>query len=243
MSCPSERLSGSSKKHKLFKQHSRSFAPLILDFIERNLFRLLIAGAVLSFLGVFVYAVHMEEYNVPPPNMHAEFQRDSSRAIVGGGGKTPSPIEIQHVSGRELALRLNDIVAESLTFTRANISATTRDVQKYFTPGGYAQYMQFIESTGFQKTLEERDLQSGAYAELEPLELSSGVYNGAYKWLFEVPVTISFVARDTQSYRDQQTGAQNRRFTLRAQFTRVSDPQDPEAVKIEIWQVLAPRTR
>ncbi|PZO86720.1 MAG: hypothetical protein DI626_05760 [Micavibrio aeruginosavorus] len=214
---------------------------MILDFIEKNLFRLLIAGAVLSFIGVFVYAVHMEQYNVPPPNLRADFQRDSSRAMAAG--KAASHIEVQHLSGREVAMQLNDIVAESLTFSRDSFPSTTKSVQKYFTPGGYAQYMQFIESTGFQKTLADQDLQSGAYVELDPLELSSGVYSGAYKWLFEVPVTISFVPRATQSYRDPQTGTQNRRFTLRAQFTRVNDPQDPEAVKIEIWQVLPPRSR
>lgn len=199
--------------------------------------------AFLCFIGVFVYALQTETNSHPPEGMRAPFADSSAKPILPGvDGSHKGELAIQNLSGREVGFRFSEIVAEALSFNKSNFVYNSGAMEKYFTPEGYKQYRTFLESSGLKSTLDQRDLQSGVIFEGNPLELASGSYSGVYKWVFEVPITLSFVPRDIESYRGN-VQPQNRRFTLRAQFARVKDPQDPEAVRIEIWQVLPPRTK
>lgn len=200
------------------------------------------AAAAVLFVGVFIYAFNLEMSNTPPEGYRAPFANSNGKPVLDKNA-VPEGIDltIQHLSGREVGMRLTEIVAESLSFNRGDFVYNSGVMEKYFTPTAYAQYTQFLANSAFRQTLEERNLQSGAFVEQEPLELTSGVFNGAYKWLFEVPVTISFIPKDAESYRDENLVPINRRILLRAQFTRVDDAKDPDAVRIEIWEVLPPR--
>jgi hypothetical protein len=215
------------------------------DFLTKSFFRLVAILAFASFAALFFFAVVLEKHTNKVLDAERPLAESFGKPVLKGQAATASSktnVSIQHLSGREVGRRLNEIVADVFSFNRGDYAYNTSQVEKYFTPEGYAQYQQFLSNSSFQETLQQQNLQSAAFAEQEPLELSSGVYNGAYKWLFEVPVTISFIPKDTQTYRDNPVQPQNRRVTLRVQFTRVNnDPQDPEAVKIEIWQILPAR--
>lgn len=198
--------------------------------------------ALVLFVGVFIFAFDMEKYNVPPEGMKAPFGNVGK--AVGKFADTTSTrggLEMQNYSGREIGYRLTEVVAETLSFDKGNYVYNLGAMEKYFTPEGYAQYKQFLNGSQFQQTLQTQNLQSGAFVQQEPLELTSGAVNGVYKWLFEVPVTISFIPKDSETYRDGAVQPQNRNILLRVQFTRVQDANDPEAVKIETWQALPPR--
>jgi hypothetical protein len=215
---------------------------LLRYFITKNFFRLVTLLAFMAFIGVFLYAMEIDKKNVPPEGMRLPLEGTIGKPVVQqGNGTQPGPLEAQHMTTGELAMKLSDVVAESLSFTKANFVSNSSEAKKYFTETGYGQYQQFLKSASFEEALSSGNLQSAAYAEQEALEVTRGVYNGAYKWLFEVPVTISFIPSNADTYRDGQIKAENRRVLLRAQFTRVADPADPLAVKIEIWQILPPR--
>ncbi len=214
---------------------------MLRDFLVKNFVFLLMLCALFGFLGVFFYAVELEHSNKPPAGMRMPGEAKTGRPSVMKDGELEGNLKIQHLSGREVAMHLSDIIAESLTFTKDNFTTNAAAMQKYFTPDGYQQYLQFLGSSGVRETLNEQNLQSGAYIEETPMELTKGVYDGVYKWVFEVPVTISYMPRESESYRDSQTQVQNRRFVLRAQFARVQDAQNPDVIKIENWQVLPAR--
>ncbi len=219
----------------------KGFFLVFRAFLTKTAFRLAMLCAFFAFIGVFVYALKIEESNVPPKDLVVPFGKGSGKAIVAGASQTTGGITLQHMSSAEVAERLEEIIAEALSFNKSNYTYGTASVEKYFTPEGYAQYKQFLASALFEQTITSQNLQSGAYVEQAPLELNKGVFGNAYKWVFEVPVTISFIPRNSETYRNDETKALNRRILLRAQFTRVQDPKDPNAVKIEIWQVLPAR--
>lgn len=196
--------------------------------------------AFFAFIGVFFFASWLETGNVPPEGMQipSEVSAALGRPAVA---QAENPIAVQNLSSRDLAKTLVDVVAETLSFDKSNFTYNTDAMRKYFTREGYAQYRQFLTSGGFEESLNVQGMRAAAYAEEDPRELSSGLYNGAYKWFFEVPVTISFTPAAGQVLGADDSQAQNKRMTLRIQWTRVKDPEDPNAVKIEIWQVLPPR--
>lgn len=212
-------------------------------FLTKTAFRLTMLAALFLFFGVFWYAMQVDKRNVAPEGLRLPAEVASGKAIIQErlGGPQLNQLERQHMTSNELAMRLSDIVAESLSLTKSNYTYNTAQAEKFFTATGYSQYKEFLSSASFQQVLSSGALQSAAYVEQEALLITSGVYGGAYKWLFEVPVTISFIPPDAETYRNDETRAENRRILLRAQFTRVADPADPLATKIEIWQVLPAR--
>lgn len=214
---------------------------MLREFITKHFFFLLMLCALFGFVGIFFYAVELEGRNVPPANMHMPDGAKLGRPSAMKNGQLEGNLSIQHLSSREVSTIFSDIIAETLSFNKDNFTTGAARMQKYFTPEGYKQYADFLGSSGLRETLESQDLESGAYIEQNPMELAKGVYDGAYKWVFEVPVTISFRPRDSETYRDDQTKAQNRRFMLRVQFARVKDTQNPDIIKIENWQVLPAR--
>lgn len=210
--------------------------------MTKSFFRLMTLLAFVCFIGVFFYAMEIDKRNVAPAGLRMPPGTSGGKAIVTQGNlKPPSPIEAQHMTSNELAMKLSDVVANTLSFTKANFTYNSTDAEKYFTTTGYAQYKEFLTKSSFEGALADGTLQSAAYVEQEALLITQGVFNGAYKWLFEVPVTISFIPINPDTYRNGAIKPENRRILLRAQFSRVADPKDPLAVKIEVWQVLPPR--
>lgn len=207
--------------------------------LERNFLRLMFCLAVVSFIGVFVYAYRIELRNKPPENLKID-TLSGARAVVEGVEQVP--LAVQNYASGELSRRLQEIVAETLTFTASTFISNSAAAEKYFAPSGYQQYKNFLATAGFETYLHSQNLRSGAYTETQPVELAHGVYDDIYKWVFEVPVTISFMQANADTYRDGEITPTNRRFMLRVQFARVKDPTDPNAVKIELWQVLPART-
>lgn len=209
-------------------------------FVQRFFFQIVIVAATAGFVGIFLYAYAIEGANPPPADVKTQFQsslgKPASKTAIG-----EPDLSVQHMSGPEISAYLNEIIAEGLSLTPSNYNRTVAGMAKYFTPSAYEQYKNYLTQGNFAQTLSSRSLQSGAYCESPPFEVNSVVQNGIYKWLFEAPVTVSFIPLNAQTYASDQTKAQNQRFTLRVQFARVKDPADPNAIRIEIWEMLAPR--
>lgn len=193
-----------------------------------------------AFIGIFVYAIILEGNLKSNAVTEPPFKANMGKAVVTGTLKDAN-LTVQHMSTTEVSTVLTQIIAESLSLNANNYDSVVAAQQKYFTPAAYQQYLAFLTQTNMKQTLTEQNLQSGAFPEQDPLELNSGVFGTAYKWLLEAPVTMSFVKRGTQGYENTAITSQNRRFVLRTQFTRVKDA-DPNAIKIEIWQVSAARS-
>jgi hypothetical protein len=210
-------------------------------FFTKSFFRIVPVIAFGLICLLFVYAYQLEIFfNNAPKTMTAPFVQTTG---------TPAPmvktvqgrLKTQNFSGRDMADKIEIILPEILTFHQGTIAKGKVSARKYFTDSGYAQYLQFLASSGMEQGIATQDLQSGVFLERPPLEISAGVFSGTYKWLMEVPVILNFIPRAVQTYRNTET-PQSRKFTIRIQLTRVQDAADPDAVKIEIWQAIPTRS-
>lgn len=208
-------------------------------YIEKFFFQIISLVAFIGFLGVFVYAYSLEDENPVPVTAESELRDSLGKPSIEGAEE--GPLATQHLSEREVAAYLDEIISESLSFTPSSYKSVTASAAQYFTPGAYEQYKTYLANAGVEKFL-NGGYKSGAFLERAPLKLNALVHNGSYKWLFEVPVTVTFLPASTNNYEGGNAGnQQNQRFTLRVQFTRVQDAQDPNRIAIEIWNVLPPR--
>lgn len=204
-------------------------------------FRIALILAFVCLAGVFWYASYTEQEGRQPEHYVSPFGPQTGKALPDGGASEGQDLSRQHLSAAEIGRSLPGGIADVLTFNKDNYKETVERARFYFTPNGYNQYLQFLNTAGIEQMLIAQNLQAGAYAEQDPLVLTHGVFDNAYKWVYEVPVTISFTRNDAQGYDAGDIIPQNRRFLLRAQLARVYDPQYPGIVRMEIWQVLPPR--
>lgn len=215
---------------------------MLTYYLQKFFFQIILAAAALLLVGAFLYGQSIKDGEAVPADVKEQFKASLGKpeplSDVAAG---EADLSIRHMSSQEIASLLEIMISESLSFSPANFDRNSDLVQNYFTPYGYQQYKTYLSNSRFGDTLKAQQLQSGVFAERPPLELNALVQNGVYKWLYEVPVTISFIPVNSETYRGGATQAKNQRFTLRVQLTRVKDPENPNKIKIEIWQMQPPR--
>jgi hypothetical protein len=105
-----------------------------------------------------------------------------------------------------------------------------------FSDGGLKQYEDWVSETGIMASLQRNGLQLNGFVTETPFLLNEGVVNGRYRWLFEIPVMVSFVPRGTVSYA-QERGVKTQHLLITLQLGRVADSILEHAVDIESWSV------
>lgn len=201
---------------------------------EKFLFRFSFAFAFLAFLGVFVYAYYTE-ITLTSPGEVAPF----TEQLIQDGSSTIEPeqralpLEKAHRTDKELKNWINTVVSESLSFNKNSLSKVSEDVRVYYTNAGFKQYQEYLTSSGIIESVNNNGYQMGVYMEQPPLLLNGSSIKDVYRWLYQIPITVSFL----------QNGQNiaNRELTLRVQIRRVKLEEDPNAVQIESWTVSARR--
>lgn len=151
-------------------------------------------------------------------------------------------LSVPHRSDRQLSAWLSEVIPESLTYRHDQINAHYRDIAVIFTPSGLTAYRTYLLAHPlWQRMLTEK---SGlmAISTGRPALLNHGVVNNTYKWLYDIPVTLSLIAPNTETLRKAKPPTAT--LIIRVQLTRVADPQKNASVtdagslvQIETWTV------
>lgn len=210
---------------------------------EKFLFRFSFMVAFIAFLGVFVYAYITELMIKPPADNLAPFSEivaeENGQALLS---ETRSlPLEKPHLTDKELKVWASRAVSEALTMTKATYVITGRDVRPYFTAAGIKQYQNYLQSSGIAQSVQSNQFDVSVFVEQPPFLLNGSAIKGVYRWLYQVPITMSFLPAGQGGY---NVGAQatNRKLDVTIQLRRIRLGDDPNAVQIESWSV-KPRRR
>jgi hypothetical protein len=205
---------------------------------EKFLMRFSFIFAFLSFLGVFVYAYYTE-ISVRLPGERAPFSETLSLNPTTGSldEQQSLPLDKAHRSNRELQAWLNTVVSESLFFHLDNYEEIQKTIRPYFTDTGYAQYQDYLTRAEILKSLRQNNYRLSVFVEAQPLLLRDMPLKGVYRWLYQVPITISYFPKDNNSLLKNSSNMVNKKLSLTVQLARVKLPDDPDAVQIESWNV------
>ncbi len=113
-------------------------------------------------------------------------------------------MSLPHRSSREIGSWLVSVLSESMTYDKGNYDASFNEIQKYFTPEGKAQYIKFLEDNSMMQVLKSGKYTMRAIVQETPLLLNEGALNGTYKWLFEVPVMVSYLEVGAGDYKEKR---------------------------------------
>tara|TARA_B100001778_G_scaffold229117_1_gene190482 strand:+ start:1240 stop:1869 length:630 start_codon:yes stop_codon:yes gene_type:complete len=142
----------------------------------------------------------------------------------GGSLENSSDIDTPHRAVAQLAKWSADIVVQALSFSNNTKDTLFEEIRSSFTASGWAAYQQFLADEGIARLVSANGVVS-CYTLQLPEVLAQGVLEGAYKWVYDVPVSVTLNGRVET-------------LNIVVQLTRVSRETDDEHdVKIETWKV------
>lgn len=176
------------------------------------------------------------------------------RSITGENNKTfqipaydPATIAIEggsldkpHRRPEHLAEWLTRAASEIMTTDNQGYEAHLKHLSTGMSEAALIEYQKFMDDSKIMNELRTVDVKLIGYVEEPPLLLNEGPLNGRYRWLFEMPVTITLMPRNAQNYRDVKDPEENTlRFIVQTQVGRVEKGPSEDNVFIETWRVRA----
>lgn len=96
-------------------------------------------------------------------------------------------------------------------------------------------YDNFLTDNNIMTVLQERNMMMAGFAEDQPTLLQSGNFDGIYRWVYRVPVTVTVMGRDTKNYEDfdVETEGYNLQLSIQAQIGRIEKDVNEMGLIIE----------
>lgn len=143
------------------------------------------------------------------------------------------PLDKPHRLTSEVSSWLAGAVGESMNFQNGAYTEDFAKTPYYFTAAGRGQYEAFLRDKNIFKVLETEKYYVRSYVEDTPLLLNEGVVNEVYRWLYRVPVVITYMERGMATYQDVTPISQ--RAILDVQVGRSGAPSSKDGLIIELW--------
>lgn len=144
-----------------------------------------------------------------------------------------TPLSQAHRDNREISAWLTNSLSEAMTFDKPDYKEMLKADEQYFTDTGKAEYLKFLADHSLLKVLESGKFDVRSFVQGQPLLLNEGAVNGVYRWLYEVPMMVSYMERGAKSYKDLEPV--NQQLVLTVQVGRVAGVMDGAAILIERW--------
>lgn len=151
-----------------------------------------------------------------------------------------TPLNQPHRDNGEISAWLTNSLSEAMTFDKADYKEMLKTDEQYFNKTGKTEYLKFLNDHNIMKVIESGKFDVRSFVQGQPLLLNEGAVNGVYRWLYEVPMMVSYMERGAKSYKDLEPV--NQQLVLTVQVGRVSGVMDGTAILIERWNGKAQHT-
>jgi len=205
-------------------------------------FFLVMACAVHSFaahagvLEFFFPSLKEEEYD-PSKEMVAEFAAGSGVKDKEKLEQLPVdavPLVNPHLLTEEIGRWIMTVGGEAMNFEAGAPISVIDSKTALFDATAKQQYMKFLADNNIQKVMESGRYNIMSYVNEQPLLLNEGVVANRYRWLFRVPVVMTYLDKNIKTYKGNENGViQN--AILNIQIGRVIDAEHPDGLQIEQW--------
>ena len=144
-------------------------------------------------------------------------------------------LEDPHRGNEQVGEWLAKSVAQMLNFAPAGYEGHVAALAAYADERGRTEFHSFIVNSNILTTLNGNNYQLRGNAEGAALLLNKGAVDGRYRWLFEVPVLITFLPADAKSYKDTEHLSQH--LLVTAQAGRIAYGVNDDELLVESFAV------
>ncbi len=175
---------------------------------------------------------------------------------LGGSVVVSQELDMPHRNEAAVNKWVSEAVGSALTFTLPAYQEHMVNVDKYMAANGMKEFQEFLEASKVVGLMQSRNFDLRTFVTDIPTLAASGVTQGRYRWVYDVPLNLTFLPVGMETYeglkKDQYL---SERLTVRVQLGRVPSATKPgeakdytpsgllqsEAIEIETWEVLAKR--
>lgn len=169
----------------------------------------------------------------PSTTLQAPFAVDEQGdKIVVPDEEKKEDLSVSHRLTANLGEWLGPVVAQAMTFESANYQDDLKETEPYFTPSARAAYLKFLQDKKVIKILESNRFYVRSIVEDTPVVLVEKPLDGRYRWLYEVPVLVTYMPYDLKDYKQGDATTQHMKLNIQIGRHEVA----PEhGVLIEQW--------
>lgn len=188
----------------------------------------------------FFFPMLKEETPDPTKTLQAPFAQQPQQeapAVAPAENSLPQnavPLQLPHRSTEQIGQWTVMAVSEALTIDGPDMAAHVQKIKLHFEPSSLAMFQKFYGDSGIAGALADGRYQLRSFVQSAPLLLNEGAVEGRYRWLFEVPVMLSYLPRGAQEY--QHAEPINRDLRLIVQIGRSAQASGVDGVWIEHWR-------
>lgn len=188
---------------------------------------------------------------VGPPPVVAPFPTDKTAPTVSSSrlmsiydseaARDNVPLDKPHRTGEQLVTWTEDRVTAAMNINPAQWDQHLKILQPDFAAYGLQEYQAYLQSSGILDVLKAQNMRVNAIMDGTATLLSEGALSGSYRWLYQVPLMLSYYDADTRTAKGQGGKVQNRKVTIRVQIGRSGASQNDDDIMIERWSVAPSR--
>lgn len=172
-----------------------------------------------------------------PAELHPEIKYDP----LGDSIVVSRSLDMPHRHESAVSAWIQTAVAKALTFQTDGYDQHRGEIDEFMSPAGMAEFQKFIEDTKALALMQTRHFELKSFVTDIPKLATSGVAQNRYRWLYDVPVNMTFLPVGTSNYEDLTADQYvSERLNLRIQIGRVAEG-GLEGMEIETWEILRPR--
>jgi hypothetical protein len=150
--------------------------------------------------------------------------------------KDADSIDQPHRSSDQIGEWLTSIVTQALTIDPRNYK--TDGFSPLFTPYAFKEYQTYLTNQKTIDMLNANNMKLTAFAESKPVLVQEGTLDGTYRWLFRIPVMLTYYDRVVETLKgNKKPISQTQRILVNIQVGRTSLKSTPEGMIIERWSV------
>ena len=138
-----------------------------------------------------------------------------------------------HLLSEDISQWVDDAVSLALNVDGAAAQKAFIVDERIFTKGGREQYLTFLQEKNVQKVIDDGRFKVVSYVEDVPLLINEGAVNGVYRWLYRVPVVMSYMDRNMKSYQNSRPVTQ--KASIEVQVGRSVSNVNDAGLLIERW--------
>jgi len=200
---------------------------------------LIISFPVVSHAGIidFLFPSLREEEYDPTEGMIAPFaagqdaeEREKLDSLPEGDIALSKP----HRLSKDIGMWLMTAAGEAMNFDSGQAEARMSELNHFFDTAGRNQYIQFLRDQKILSVVQDGRFDVRSFVNEQPLLLNEGVVNERYRWLFRVPVVLSYMDKDMASYKGGDAKL-TQKASLNIQIGRIKADDKPDGLQIEQW--------
>lgn len=147
--------------------------------------------------------------------------------------KTMVALDLPHRDLNSLSAWVTSNASEVLTFNAGQLDAGLEKNRPHFDVRGLEEFKAFLDKNNISKNIQSGQYNVRSFVEEKPLLLNQGKVGGRYRWLYEVPIMLSYIDSSAKDYK--KTQPTNANFVINLQVGRSKDGDEVDGLLIEHW--------